>query len=127
MTTAQRITKRMEATGRRRSKNSIYAIVSDEHNVHRLTEAHLDAWWESLKPEDKAALYELHLDGALDELTDYENNLLHSIAPSVIEDYRCGRKKAHGPFGSLLVNSIFHETMLQAREIASDAHTETHL
>jgi hypothetical protein len=67
MNTAQRITKRMAAEGRRRSKDSIFAVVSDDHNVHCLTEAHIDVWWESLKPEDKAALYELHLDGILDE------------------------------------------------------------
>lgn len=66
MNNAQRITKRMQQTGRQRGKDSIYAVVSDEHNVHYLTEAHLDIWWESLKPEDKAALYELHLKGALE-------------------------------------------------------------
>jgi len=42
-TTAQRITKRMKATGRTRTKDGIFAI------------------------EDKGALYELHLGGALDD------------------------------------------------------------
>lgn len=66
MTNAQRITKNIEARGGKRSKDSIYSIVSDEYNVICHTEATLDAWWNSLAPEDKAALYELHLEGALE-------------------------------------------------------------
>jgi hypothetical protein len=46
--------------------NHILSVVSDDHNVICHTEATLDTWWHSLAPEDKAALYELHLDGALD-------------------------------------------------------------
>lgn len=64
MTTAQRIAQRM--AGRPRGKNAIYTVVSDDQNVIRHTEATLDAWWNSLAPEDKGALYELHLDGILD-------------------------------------------------------------
>jgi hypothetical protein len=64
LTNAQRITKRMQQTGRTRSKDSIYSVVSDDHNVLCHTEATLDVWWNSLAPEDKAALYELHLEGA---------------------------------------------------------------
>ena len=66
-TTAQHITKRMAETGRTRSKNSIYSVILDGPRVICHTEATLDVWWHSLKPEDKAALYELHLEGALDE------------------------------------------------------------
>lgn len=66
MLTAQRITERMEATGRVRSKDSIYSVVMDDHNVHGLTEELLDVWWHELPAEDKAALYELHLDGVLE-------------------------------------------------------------
>jgi hypothetical protein len=45
--------------------NHILAIVSDEHNCHPMTEELLDTWWSSLAPEDKADIYVLHLDGAL--------------------------------------------------------------
>ena len=69
-TTAQRITQRMEETGRKRTKGGIYAIASDEHNVHCLTEDLLDTWWRALSPEEKAVIYELHLDGALEEPVD---------------------------------------------------------
>jgi hypothetical protein len=90
-TIAQRMTKRMEAEGRRRSKDSIYAVVSDEHNVHCLTESHLDVWWASLKPEDKAALYELHLDGILDDELEARPDYLtlrgQLVASAIVEGF----------------------------------------
>jgi hypothetical protein len=52
--------------GRTRGKDAIYSVVSDDSNVICHTEATLDAWWNSLVPEDKGALYELHLEGALE-------------------------------------------------------------
>jgi hypothetical protein len=67
VTTAQRIAKRMQETGRTRSKDSIYSVVSDDHNVICHTEATLDVWWNNLEPEDKAALYELHLEGTFEQ------------------------------------------------------------
>lgn len=67
MTTAQRITKRMQAADRLRGKDSIYSVVLDGDTVICHTEATLDIWWSELAPEDKAALYELHLEGALNE------------------------------------------------------------
>ena len=67
-TTAQSITQRMEAEGRTRSKDSIYTVVSDDHNVLCMTEALLDTWWAFLQPEHKAALYELHLEGILENV-----------------------------------------------------------
>lgn len=66
-TTAERITKRMQETGRTRGKDSIYTVVLDGPRAICHTEATLDAWWAELTPEDKARLYELHLDGILGE------------------------------------------------------------
>jgi hypothetical protein len=40
---------------------AIYAVVTDGSVLHAFTEAHLDAWWASLPPEEKAEVYELHL------------------------------------------------------------------
>jgi hypothetical protein len=57
----------MKATGRTRTKDGIFAVVGDDHNVLCLTEEMLDTWWRELAPEDKGALYELHLGGALDD------------------------------------------------------------
>ena len=41
---------------------SIVSIVADDHNVHCLTEAHLDTWWASQTPEQKADIYEMDLE-----------------------------------------------------------------
>jgi len=104
-TLAQRMTKRMEAEGRRRSKDSIYAVVSDDHNVHCLTEAHLDVWWDALPPEEKGALYELHLDGILDE------EPAEADAPSARAQF----------MASVIVDSCVEsarQTMAQMREVA---------
>jgi hypothetical protein len=80
MTNVQRITERMEATGRTRGEGSIYSVVMDDHHVQCLTEPMLDVWWHELKPEDKAALYEMHLDGVLDK---------QQPKPKVKIDIRC--------------------------------------
>jgi hypothetical protein len=63
VSTAQALTDRMAETGRTRTKDGIFAIVSDDHNVHCLTEAMLDAWWASLPPTEKAVIYEADTDG----------------------------------------------------------------
>ena len=59
MSTAKALTERMDATGRKRSQSeSIYTIVSDDHNVHCMTAPMLDAWWSSLNPERKAEIFD---------------------------------------------------------------------
>jgi hypothetical protein len=56
----------MNVIGGVRTKDSIFSVVLDGDTAICHTEATLDTWWAELKPEDKAALYELHLEGALD-------------------------------------------------------------
>ncbi len=67
MSVVKQLNQRMKAKGIKRSKDSIYAIALDDHNVHCMTEEMLDEWWVSLPPERKAVLYEADLDGVLDE------------------------------------------------------------
>jgi hypothetical protein len=105
-TIAQRMTKRMEAEGRRRTKASIYAVAADDHNVHCLTEAHLDTWWDALSPEDKGALYELHLDGILDRddpaqpAPPASNIRAELVASAIVEDCFAGTRGAIAQIGA---------------------------
>ena len=62
MSTASALTQRMNETGRKRTGSGIFVVISDDHNVHCLGEAHLDAWWHSLQPEQKAEICENDLD-----------------------------------------------------------------
>ncbi|MBN9614219.1 MAG: hypothetical protein BGO25_05720 [Acidobacteriales bacterium 59-55] len=64
---AQALTDRMDQLHVTRSKDSIYTIISDDHNVHCITADMLDAWWASLPPEQKAIYFEADLEGYLYE------------------------------------------------------------
>jgi hypothetical protein len=81
MTTAQRIANKM--SGRTRGKDAIYTVVMDGNTMVCHTEATLDAWWAELAPEDKARLYELHLDGILGEEPSFT---VCGAAPGVLAD-----------------------------------------
>ncbi len=62
--------------------DEIFAIIADEHNVHYLNEGQLDAWWESLSPLQKGAIYENDLDGGMREQSRAE------LAPKDLEAVR---------------------------------------
>ncbi len=64
MTVAAKINHRMRRSGLTRGQGAIYALAIDPHNVHCLTESHLDTWWLSLSAEDKAEIYEQRLGDA---------------------------------------------------------------
>ena len=119
MTTAQRITKRMAETGRTRTKDSIYSVVSDDHTVICHTEVTLDAWWNSLAPEDKGALYELHLEGVLNEPNELQAACLSTVPKATIDGYKSGSLQAVDLFSRAIVNWIFMDTMRQMRAMVN--------
>jgi hypothetical protein len=77
MTTAKRLHKRMAELGTKPSPETTLTIVTDDHNVHCLTEADLDTWWHSLKPHEKADVYERDLEQVE---PDYVGRLLYEKA-----------------------------------------------
>jgi hypothetical protein len=113
--TADRIAQRM--AGRKRGKDAIYTVVTDDHSVICHTEATLDTWWAELAPEDKARLYELHLDGVLGP----ESDPRPADAVSMISMTACGLspkavKSAEFLAGLAEVASAAR-IMLEAREV----------
>lgn len=64
MSIAKAITNRMAGKGAQRSSRSIYTLLSDDHNVHCMTEEMLDAWWASLSAEEKAEAFDIFDDAA---------------------------------------------------------------
>ena len=67
MSIARQLTQTMKAKGVKRSRNSVFTIVSDDHNVHCMTEDMIDAWWASLSPDEKAVHFECDVNGELYE------------------------------------------------------------
>lgn len=68
----------MKQTGRKPGPGSILTVVMDDHNVHCLTETHLDTWWASLPPAEKAEIYDASLECPSQQMrADYPWSLLN--------------------------------------------------
>lgn len=80
MSIAQQLTQTMKAKGVKRSRNSVFTLAADDHNVHCMTEDMVDAWWASLSPDEKAIHFERDLNGEL-----YETIALATPSPEVSE------------------------------------------
>lgn len=101
MSVAQALTQRMNQKSITRSPKSIYTVVSDEHNVHCMTEGMLDAWWASLPPEQKAVVYEADLDGLLDETVALANPIASEFQSHVDRFFADMARIQKSPFTGL--------------------------
>jgi hypothetical protein len=101
MSIAQALTQRMNQKSVTRSSKSIYTVVSDDHNVHCMTEDMLDAWWASLPPEQKATVYEADLDGLLDETVALANPLASGFQSHVEKFFGDMERIQKSPFTGL--------------------------
>lgn len=105
MSIVQKLNQSMKVKGIKRSRNSVYAIALDDHNVHCMTEDMLDEWWVSLSPEQKAVVYEADLDGLLDETVALANPLASEFQSYVEKFFGDMERLQKSPFVGLSANT----------------------
>jgi hypothetical protein len=64
--------------------DTIYAVISDGHNMHCLTEDQIDAWFLSLSADRKAELYEAETEGLLEGSPAH---IFNGVLPQSLEEH----------------------------------------
>lgn len=101
MSVARAFTQRMNEKGIKRSRNSIFTVAADDHNIHCMTEDMIDEWWASLSPEQKAIHFEDDLNGDLYETVALANPNLSEFQAHVDRFFSDMQRIQKSPFTGL--------------------------